>query len=160
MADYNEQEQDVIRRAAFGAIALVSKADPGFFATFKESAAGSKVLATAPDTIKGFFRGGLIAPPKGDATQVEQSVLSELSQAVQLLAKNPADQAAYKNVITTAVQQVAQASKGVVSSEQAIIAKVTQALGVASTQPPVPKPGPPPTPQPPTTPAPPAVPAD
>lgn len=48
MADFTDQERDTIRTGAFGAIALVSNADPGFFATFKESMAGSKALATAP----------------------------------------------------------------------------------------------------------------
>ena len=32
-----EDEQALVKRSAFGAIALVSRSDPGFFAMFKES---------------------------------------------------------------------------------------------------------------------------
>ena len=148
MADYSDQEKDVIRRAAFGAIALVSKADPGFFATFKESAAGSKVLATAPDTIKQLFKGGLVGPPSGNPAEIEPAILGDVQQAVQILAKDPADQQAFKDVITKACQQVAEASKGVAPTEQDAIAKVNQALGGAGT----------PTPQAPEAPAAPAAP--
>ncbi|KNX38042.1 hypothetical protein [Luteipulveratus halotolerans] len=152
MADYTDQEKDVIRRAAFGAIALVSKADPGFFATFKESAAGSKVLATAPETIKQLFKGGLVGPPSGgSAAEIEQAILGDVQQAVQILAKDPADRQAFTDVITKACQQVAEASRSVAPAEQDAIAKVNQALGAAGTPTPqaeagaAPKPGPPPS---------------
>jgi hypothetical protein len=48
MAEYTDEERDTIRTAAFGAIMLVSKADPGFLAGFKETMVGSKTLAGAP----------------------------------------------------------------------------------------------------------------
>ena len=59
MADYTDEERDTVRNAAFGAIALVSKADPGFFSSFKESLAGSKALASAPKEITEILRVGL-----------------------------------------------------------------------------------------------------
>ena len=45
MADYSDSERDTVRSAAFGAMLLVSKADPGCYMTLKESMARSKVLA-------------------------------------------------------------------------------------------------------------------
>src|SRR5262245_9144576 len=40
MTVYTDQERDTIRTAAFGAMTLVSAADPGFLSMFKESMAG------------------------------------------------------------------------------------------------------------------------
>lgn len=129
MAENTEQDKDVIRRAAFGAVALVSKADPGFFATFKESAAGSKVLASAPENIRNILKGGLVAPPTGSSMEeVEQKVLADLQTSVQQLSANPADAAGYRDVITAAVEAVAAASKGVAPAEQAVIDKIKAAL--------------------------------
>lgn len=130
MADYTDAERDTVRNAAFGAIALVSKADPGFFSSFKESLAGSKALAKAPKEITELLRGGgLPTPPKGDAAAQEQAVLSGLTAAVDVLnAKADGSAEAFKGVILEATQAVADASDGVSAEEQAVIDKVKAAL--------------------------------
>ena len=65
MAEYTEAEHETIRSAAFGAIALVSKADPGFFSTFKESMAGSRAFAAAPPAVQELLKtGGFPTPPR------------------------------------------------------------------------------------------------
>ena len=131
MADYTDAERDTVRNAAFGAIALVSKADPGFFSSFKESLAGSKALASGPREITEILRGGgLPTPPTGDAAAQEQSVMTGLTQAVGILdAKGDGSSAAFKGVILEATQSVANASDGVSPEEQAVIDKVRAALG-------------------------------
>jgi hypothetical protein len=58
MADYNDDERDTVRSAAFGAMALVSKADPGFFAMFKESMAGSQAFANASPELQELLKSG------------------------------------------------------------------------------------------------------
>lgn len=133
MADYTEHEHDTIRTAAFGAIALVSKADPGFFATFKESMAGSKALAAAPEAVKDLLKaGGFPTPPRGSAEEIERQILDGLRQAVQTIAaKDAAAAAGFRDVILSACDAVATASKGVSAEESAVIAKVRDALGGA-----------------------------
>ncbi|XVX19949.1 hypothetical protein ACQP1U_16915 [Actinomycetota bacterium] len=131
MAEYTDQERDTIRTAAYGAMALVSKADPGFFAMFKESMAGSKALAAAPPQIQSLLKeGGMPQPPQGkSAEEVETAVLGNLSQAMTILkGKDPEQVEGFKNVILAACQAVADASKGVSPEEQAMIERVKGAL--------------------------------
>ena len=71
-----DEEQDLVRRSAFSAIALVSKADPGFFSMFKESMAGSRAFAEAPAGVQQLLReGGFPTPPTGSPEQVESTPL-------------------------------------------------------------------------------------
>ena len=130
MADYTDTERDTIRNAAFGAIALVSRADPGFLSSFKESLAGSKALSSAPREITDVLRGGgLPSPPKGDAAAQEQEVLTGLEQAKTILtARADGSAEAFRGVILEATQAVADASDGVSAEEQAMIDKVRAAL--------------------------------
>lgn len=131
MTDYTDEEKATLRNAAFGAMMLVSAADPGFFAMFKESMAGAKALASAPPELRDMFKGGgMPSVPKGDLAAVEASVLGQVQQAVQLLqAKAPQDVDGYKAVILAACDHVAEASKGVAPAETAAIEKVRAALG-------------------------------
>ena len=133
MTDYTDEEKATLRNAAFGAMMLVSAADPGFFQMFKESMAGAKALATAPPQMRDMFKGGgMPAMPKGGAAEVESTVLTQLQQAVGILqAKAPQDLDAYKGVVVAACDQVAGASGGVAETEIAMIAKVKAAVGVA-----------------------------
>ncbi len=129
MADYTDDQKDTIRRAAFGAMGLVSRADPGFFASFSESLAGAKALAAAPPQIAELLQGGLLVPTAKSAEEFEQQTLQRLGEAMQLTAANPTDQAALRDVILAACQHVAEASKGVSADEQAMIDKVRAAVG-------------------------------
>ena len=85
MADYSDNERDTVRSAAFGAMLLVSKADPGFFAMFKESMAGSKVLAKASPELREMLTGGMPSPPTGKPEEIDAKVLTSLEQAVAIL---------------------------------------------------------------------------
>lgn len=133
MTDYTDDERGTLRDAAFGAMMLVSQADPGFFAMFKESMAGAKALAGAPAELRDLFKGsGMPSMPKGDAAQVEATVFDNLGKATAILqAKAPQDLDAYRGVIAAACDQVAQASEGVKETETAMIAKVKAAAGIA-----------------------------
>jgi hypothetical protein len=126
MTEYTDQERDTIRSAAFGAMTLVSAADPGFFAMFKESMAGAKALASAPQPLQGLLKsGGMPSAPK-DRT----SVLTALQQSKQILSsKSPEDLAAFQNVITTACNEVAKANDGVNEAETSAINEVRAAIG-------------------------------
>ncbi|MGV0746510.1 hypothetical protein [Mycolicibacterium sp. XJ870] len=132
MTDYSDEERDTVRTAAFGAMMLVSKADPGFFAMFKESIAGSKVLSKAsPELRELLTSGGMPSTPKGSPEEVDQAVLTSLGQAVTILQqKGPDEVEGFKSLIVDACDKVAEASKGVAPAETEAIGKVKSALGV------------------------------
>lgn len=130
MAEYTEQEQEQVRRAVLNALAYVSKADPGFFAAFSESAAGARALAAAPEGIRGLLTGGFILPEAQSPEEFDASVVPDLQAAVQAVAAKDANDAqALKDVVLAAVQQVAEASKGVSPDEQRAIDAIRGALG-------------------------------
>lgn len=134
-----DDERALVRRAAFGAIALVSSADPGFFATFKESMAGSKALEEAPEDVQELLReGGMPELQTGSKEEVEDSVLGELRQVMRVLsAKAPRQANGFRKVILDAADRVALASEGVAAEEQATIEKIRAALstGIAGERP-------------------------
>lgn len=129
-APLTDDERETVRTSALGAMALVSQADPGFFATFKESMAGSKALAAAPPEIRELLTGGLTMPPTGSSPEeVEQKILSGVTSAMGILrAKAPGQADGYRDVLLQACDAVAKASKGVAPEEQAAIEKVRSAL--------------------------------
>lgn len=129
MAEYTEQEQEQVRRAVLNALAYVSKADPGFFAAFSESAAGARALAAAPENIRALLTGGFMLPEPQSAEEFDASVVPDLQAAVSAVAAKDANDAqALKDVVLAAVQQVAEASKGVTPEEQAAVDKIRGAL--------------------------------
>lgn len=132
MGMYTEQERDTIRTAAFGAMTVVSAADPGFFAMFKESMAGAKALATATGELQDVLKSGGMPPmPKGSKDEMKASVLSALQQSAQIIsARSPQDLDAFRKIIAAACDQVAEASEGVTEGERAAIAEVKAAAGI------------------------------
>ncbi|HSN43422.1 MAG TPA: hypothetical protein VLR88_05130 [Propionibacteriaceae bacterium] len=126
---YTDSEKDLIRRGALGAMSLVAQADPGFIALFKESAAGSKALASAPDSIKDLLSGGMVTPPQATSKEgLKAAMLADVSTAAGILGREPADLAAFKDVIGAVVAAVADASKGTSANEQTVIDDVLSAL--------------------------------
>lgn len=137
-----DDDHTLLRRATFGAIALVSRADPGFLATFKESMAGSRALQSAPEGVRQLLSEGslLPAPPAASTPQeAEAAVLHDLTRAVQVLsAKAPGQLVGFRDVVLAAVSQVAAADAGVAPEEQRVIDGVRGALsGGLAGQPPV-----------------------
>jgi hypothetical protein len=133
MTEYTDEEKATLRNAAYGAMTLVSSADPGFFQMFKESLAGARAMAAAPPDLQDLLKGGgRPSVPKGDMAEVETYVTQQLQQAVQILqTKAPQDLEAYKSVIVASCDHVANASKGVTEPEAAAMAKVKAAVGAA-----------------------------
>jgi hypothetical protein len=131
MTDFSDDEKKSMRSAAFGAVFLVSHADPGMFDTIKESFAASKSFATASGDLQDVFKGmSMPSVPKGSKDQVEQSILSELSASVATLqAKAPQDVDSYRHLVLDACTSAAEAAKGVAPEETAALSKVRSALG-------------------------------
>lgn len=132
MSQFTNEEHDTIRNGVMGAIALVSQAEPGFLATFKESMAASKALAAAPADFAQLMKGGMSMPPQASSKEeMVSKLLGNLTQAVQVASKDPATAEALKNYVTAACQQVAEASKGVGPEESAMIEQIQGVLNQA-----------------------------
>ncbi len=134
MTQYSDQERQTLRSAAFGALYLVSSADPGFFDMVKESLAGSKALANSSPELRELLKsGGVPKLPKGSPTEIESGVLSALQRSTMILeSKGQPDLDGFRNAVTSAVDQVAEAAGGGVAESEAVaIGKVRSALGVA-----------------------------
>jgi hypothetical protein len=131
MADYTDDEKQKLRSAAFGAVFLVTKADPGMFDMIRESFAASKSLAQAPGDLQAVFK-GMPKMPKGDASQMEGTVLSELSSSVAMIStKDPAQLNAYRQTVLDACASAAEAAGGGVNqAETETMSKVMSALGM------------------------------
>src|SRR5215470_18204579 len=93
MTEYTDSEKQQLRSAAFGAVFLVSKAEPGMMDMIKESMAASKSFAKASGDLQGVFRGmSMPKIPKGNPADIEAGVLSQLSTSVAAIqAKAPQD---------------------------------------------------------------------
>jgi hypothetical protein len=131
--ELTEEEHTLIRRSAFGAIALVSNSDRNFLAMFSESMAGSRALNEAPEEIKELLKeGDFPKPPTGSPEEVEAAVLGDLNQAASVLdAKSPQQGQAFREVILAACDRVANAVRGVSEKEAAMLEKVRGAVSGA-----------------------------
>jgi hypothetical protein len=127
-----DEELDLVRTAAFGAIFLVSNADPGLFSMLKESFAASDAIAAAQGMIKvALTEGGPPTLPAGTPADVELVVLAALRRSVEILgAKAPAELHNFRTVVVSAIEEVARASAGISEVEAAMMDKVRNALGV------------------------------
>jgi hypothetical protein len=131
---YTDDEKAQMRNAAFGAVFLVSKAEPGMIDMVKESFAASKAMTKATGEMQGVFKsGGMPKIPKGDPSSTEQSVLAGLSSSVQMIStKAPQDVDAYRHVVLDACTSAAEAGGGGVSgTETQMLSKVMSALGMS-----------------------------
>jgi hypothetical protein len=126
-----DEEKQTLKTGAFGAVYLVSHADPGFFSMLRESLAASGALADSTGLVREVLTGGsqpLV--PREPPEAVEAAVLPALRRSVEILrAKSPGDERQYRDTVLSAVERVAAASHGVHEAEAAAIAKIRAALG-------------------------------
>ncbi|MEU1886417.1 hypothetical protein ABZ491_13200 [Micromonospora rifamycinica] len=125
-----DDEQQVLKTGAFGAVFLVSNAEPGVFAMIRESFAASGAFADASGLVKEALTGGpLPRLPRDSALEVESVVLPALGRAVEILrAKSPADVSTYRELVLTAAEQVARAHRGVTPAEADAVDRIRTAL--------------------------------
>lgn len=129
----SDEEKMTLKTAAFGAVFLVSNADPGLLALVRESFAASNAIAASTGAVREALTTGPLPRLAGAATEVEAVVLPELRRAVGILrAKAPDEAAQYRGIVLTAAEEVAKASGGVNQDEAAMIAKVRHALDGAT----------------------------
>ncbi|MBM0278468.1 hypothetical protein [Micromonospora tarensis] len=125
-----DDERLTLKTGAFGAVFLVSNADPGVLGVIRESIAASGALANASGTVKeALTTGPLPRLPRDSQLEIESVVLPALRQAVLILReKSPRDVAAYRSLVLAAADQVARAHDGVAPAEAAAIDQIRGAL--------------------------------
>ncbi|HEU5108189.1 MAG TPA: hypothetical protein VFT95_06490 [Micromonosporaceae bacterium] len=126
-----EDEKQVLKTGAFGAVYLVSHADPGFFSMLRESLAASGALAGTTGLVREVLTGGAQpVVPRQPPEAVEAAVLPALSRSMSILREKAPDEAQqYADTVLAAVRRVAEASHGVKPAEEAAIEKIKAALG-------------------------------
>lgn len=134
VTELTAEEKSTLKTAAFGAVFLVSDADPGFFAMLRESFAASGALAGATGLVKEVLSSGPLPKlPRASAAEVEALVLPALERSVAILReKAPAEVDNYQAAVVTAVEEAANAAHGVNAREADALAKVKAAVGVVS----------------------------
>ncbi|RKN49664.1 hypothetical protein [Micromonospora endolithica] len=128
------EERLTLKTGAFGAVFLVSNADPGVVAVFRESFAASGALTDASGVVKeALTTGPLPRLPRDSTLEIESVVLPALGRALEILReKSPADVAAYRDVVLAAADRVARAHRGVAPEEAAVIGRIRDALAEAT----------------------------
>jgi hypothetical protein len=130
-----DSDLQTLKTAAFGAVYLVSNADPGFFSMLKESFAASKPLASGKGVVRQVLTtGGLPTLPRGPREAVEAVVLPALRESVAILrAKAPEELADFRIRLLDAVERVAAATGGVTDTEKDALDKIRAALNGGET---------------------------
>lgn len=125
-------EMATLKTAAFGAVFLVSNADPGLIGMIRESFAASDVISGTSGLVKEVLTGGgLPQLPRDDPDKVEEMVLPLLHRSVEILGeKAPNEVDNYRSTVLAATSRVAGASAGVGTAESAMVEKVRGALGM------------------------------
>ncbi|WP_091552250.1 hypothetical protein [Micromonospora pattaloongensis] len=120
-----------LKAAAFGAVFLVSNADPGLLPMVRESFAAADAFAGSTGLVNEVLTTG--RPPRlaerGPA-ELEAEVLPALRRAVEILrAKAPHEVDNYQDTVLGAALRAAAAEGGVNAAEAATVSKVRAALG-------------------------------
>jgi hypothetical protein len=127
MTEYTEDEGQTFRTAVFGAMVLVSTADPG--ALDQESHAGAKAMAHLSPELREVLKAGQPKLPAGSVSDVENGVLDALRRSVDILAaKAPDEVDAFPAAVLAICREVAAADGQVADAEGAVVAKVEAAL--------------------------------
>ena len=135
-ADFTQDEWDAMEHGLAGAGFLVAMSDRGFFDNFKEASALAKHLGEAharseSELVREIAEGhdrpfGATASP----AEAQQATVAALHAAVAALeAKAPDDLPAYRQLVLDVAESVAEAAKGVSSSESAALDVIRSALG-------------------------------
>ncbi|MFG2056605.1 hypothetical protein ACGFI9_21535 [Micromonospora sp. NPDC048930] len=130
MEPLTADERLTLKTGAYGAVFLVSNAEPGVLAMVRESFAASAAFADAGGVVKeALTTGPLPELPRDSVLEIEAAALPALGRAVRILrAKAPGDVEAYRSVVLAAADRVAQASRGVAPAESTVIDRIRAAL--------------------------------
>ncbi|MEU3453047.1 hypothetical protein ABZ671_05530 [Micromonospora sp. NPDC006766] len=130
MEPLTADERLTLKTGAFGAVFLVSNAEPGMLAMVRESIAASGAFGAASGVVKEALTSGPLPElPRDSVLEIEATVLPALSRSVAILReKSPGDVEVYRSVVLTAADRVAQAHRGVTPAEATVIDRIRDAL--------------------------------
>jgi tellurite resistance protein len=127
MTEYTEEEARTFRTAVFGAMVLVSTAEPG--SLDQESRAGGRAMEHLSPELREVLKAGRPVLPAGSVSDVEDGVLFALRRSVEILAaKAPHEAEAFPAAVVAICREVAEADGQVAAAEGAVVAKVEAAL--------------------------------
>jgi hypothetical protein len=127
MTAYTEAEGQTLRTAVFGAMVLVSTADPG--SVDEESYAGIRAMSLLSDDLRAIVAAAPPALPQGSASDVEAGVLAALRSAVEIInAHEPRDVSIFRAAVTEMCRSVAGADGEVAATEREMVTRVVEAL--------------------------------
>ncbi|MEV6237334.1 hypothetical protein [Lentzea sp. NPDC051838] len=128
MTAYTEAEGQTLRTAVFGAMVLVSTADPG--SVDEESYAGIRAMSLLPDDLRAVIAAAPATLPKGSASDVETGVLAALKDSVEIINAHDAREVpVFRGAVTEMVRSVAGADGDVAAAEKEMVKKIVDALG-------------------------------
>lgn len=128
MTAYTEAEGQTLRTAVFGAMVLVSTADPG--SVDQESHAGIRAMTLLSDDLRAVIDAAPPTLPRGSASDVEAGVLAALRSSVDIInAHEPRDVAIFRAAVAEMCRSVAVADGEVAVAERAVVTRVVEALG-------------------------------
>lgn len=129
-AQLTDDDRRTLRSAAILAGAMVSRAEKGFFDTFKESFAASKAVKDAPPDIQQLvLTGGMPELPTGGPEETEARTLELLRAAAMVLrTKAPQLLEGYRATVLQSARDVAAAADDTSANESGAITRIDQAL--------------------------------
>ncbi len=127
--DLTDDEQKTVRSAALRAAALVSRAEPGFLDSFKESFAASTAVKAASPEVQQLLVGGFPEMPSGSRDEVTARTLELIRNAIGILRlKAPQHIEEYQRVVLQSAKDVAAAADDTSQRESTAIADIERAL--------------------------------
>ncbi|MEV8436807.1 hypothetical protein AB0425_05490 [Actinosynnema sp. NPDC051121] len=127
MTVYTDDESRTLRTAVFGAMVLVSTAEPG--ALDEESHAGIRAMARFSPRLRQVLGADRPVLPEGSAADVEAGVLEALRRSVEIVAtRTPEEAEAFPVAVLAICEEVASADGRVGAAESAVVGKVRGAL--------------------------------
>ncbi|BCJ66851.1 hypothetical protein [Polymorphospora rubra] len=130
--ELSADEKMTLKTAAFGAVFLVTNADPGLRAMVKESYAASGVIAGTTGVVRDALTTGGLPQVSGDSlAELEAAVLPALEKSVALLAdRAPHELANFRTAVIGTAERAAAAVAGISPAEAEMLARIRIALGV------------------------------
>jgi tellurite resistance protein len=124
---YTDEESRTLRTAVFGAMVLVSTAEPG--ALDEESHAGIRAMATFSPHLRHLLGAARPELPTGTTTDVENGVLEALQNSMAILAtKAPQEANAFPTAVLAICNEIAAADGQVGQAEHEVVTKIHAAL--------------------------------
>ncbi|MCG8924948.1 hypothetical protein [Lentzea sp. CC55] len=129
MIFYTDEESRTLRTAVYGAMLLVSHADPG--PVLEERFAGLRALRNLSPDLRTVLGGARPSVPAGTDEEIEPIILEALRSSMKTLAaKSPEDAAGFPRGVLAICREVAEADGVVVDAEDAMVARIEGALAL------------------------------